>query len=413
MWNLIRRTCSRLLKMRGRNSGNRYAAKPRRAHVVLSIGNRYAAKPRRAHVVLSIGHRYAAKPRRAHAVLSIGNRYAAKPRRAHVVLSRGHRYAAKPRRGRDGLSRGNRYAVRCQLIAVAAAAMIICEFIVITSDSSAQQQEQTRGLRVKKLEESRPASTTPTDPRQPRTYRSTTSTASPSELRKSASATEAVIGVTLWRLRPAQSADNQDARILEHKASKSTEWTPERIEAETRIKEGERVRVSIESPSTGYLYVIDREQYADGSLGDAYLIFPTARTRGGNNSVVAGRVVEFPAQEDNPPYFTLTRSRPDHVAEVLTLIVSPQPLAELAAGAEPLKVTAAKLSQWEKEWGGRTEQFELEGGAGLPYTKAEKSAGGDGSRMLTQGDPLPQTVLRLSAKPGTPVLAKIVLRIDR
>lgn len=290
--------------------------------------------------------------------------------------------------------------------------MVILSAAMFT-DSFAQQQDQTRGLRVKRLEESRPASAAPTDPKQPRTYRSTTSTASPSELRKSVLASEAIIGVTLWRLRPAQSADNQDARILEHKPSRNAEWTAERIEAETRIIEGERLRVSIESPSTGYLYVIDRERYADGGLGDAYLIFPTARTRGGNNSVVAGRVIEFPAQEDNPPYFTLTRSRPDHVAEVLTLIVSPQPLAELAVGSEPLKVTAEKLSQWENEWGGRAERFELEGGAGLPYTKAEKSAGGDGSRMLTQGDPLPQTVLRLNAKPGTPVLVKIVLQIGR
>lgn len=361
MWN-IRRSCSPSSKMRTRNSGNRYAAKSRGGRDDLSIGSRYAAKRRR---------------------------------------------------DRDVLSKGHRHAVHRQLIAGTAVAMIICEFIVITSNSFALGQDQTRGLRVKKLEESRPASTTPTDPRQPRTYRSTTSTASSSELRKSASASEAIIGVTLWRLRLAKGDDGQGARILEHKAAKSAEWIPERIEAETRINEGERVRVSIESPSTGYLYVIDREQYADGGFGDAYLIFPTARTRGGNNSVVAGRVIEFPAQEDNPPFFTLTRNRADHVADVLTLIVSPQPLADLAAGAEPVKVTAEKLSQWEKDWGGRAEQFELEGGAGLPYTKAEKTAGGDGSRMLTQGDPLPQTVLRLNAKPGSPVLAKVVLRIAR
>src|SRR6185369_1856503 len=111
----------------------------------------------------------------------------------------------------------------------------------------------------------------------------------------------------------------------------------ERIEADTRISEGERVRVSIESPSTGYLYVIDREQYADGTSGDAYLIFPTARTRGGHNAVVAGRVLEFPAQEDNPPYFTLTRSRPGHIGEALILIVSPQPLVDLPVSSEPIK----------------------------------------------------------------------------
>ena len=288
--------------------------------------------------------------------------------------------------------------------------VIGCSFSI---NSFSQQQDQTRGLKVKKIEESRPASTAPVDPKQPRTYRSTTSTASSSEIRRSASASEAVIGVTLWRLRSAQSADNRGARILEHQGAKSAEWTAERIEAGTRISEGERVRVSIESPATGYLYVIDREQYADGSLGDPYLIFPTTRTRGGNNAVVAGRVIEFPAQQDNPPYFTLTRSRPGHIGEVLILIVSPQPLAELPGSSEPIKVASDQLAQWEKEWGGRAEQFELEGGAGLPYTKAEKSAGGDGSRMLTQGDPLPQTILRMNAKPGVPVLAKVLLQIAR
>lgn len=292
-------------------------------------------------------------------------------------------------------------------------AMIVAAWWAVPGDCFALRQDQTRGLRVKKLEESRPASTTPADPAQPRTYRSTTSTASSSELRKSASASEAVIGVTLWRLRPSQTGDNQGARLLEQKASRSTEWTAERIETETRISEGERVRVSIESPGTGYLYVIDREQYVDDSLGDGYLIFPTARTRGGNNSVVAGRVVEFPAQEDNPPYFTLTRSRPEHVGESLIFIVSPHPLVELPIGSEPTRVPAEKLTQWEKEWGGKAEQFELEGGAGLPYTSAEKAAGGDGSRMLTQGDPLPQTVLRVNARSGNPVLVKLLLRIAR
>jgi hypothetical protein len=214
-------------------------------------------------------------------------------------------------------------------------------------------------------------------------------------------------------LRSAKSSDNNGARILEHQAAKSAEWTAERIEADTRISEGERVRVSIESPSTGYLYVIDREEYTDGSLGDAYLIFPTARTRGGNNSAVAGRVIEFPAQDDNPPYFTLTRSRPEHIGETLILIVAPKPLAELPIGSEPLKLSSEMLAQWEKDWGGRAEKFELEGGAGLPYTKAEKSAGGDGSRMLTQTDPLPQTILRLNTRPGSPVLVKVELRIAR
>ncbi len=278
---------------------------------------------------------------------------------------------------------------------------------------AAQQPDQTRGLHVKKIEDSRPASSQPSDPKQPRTYRSTTSSASSSELRQSASASEAVIGVTLWRLHAAQASDNNEARILDHATAKNAEWSAARIEASKPIGEGERVRLSIESPSSGYLYVIDQEHYVDGSMGDPFLIFPTSRTRGGNNAVVAGRVIEVPAQEDNPPYFTLTRSSTQHIGEMLIMIVSPQPIAELPVSAEPLKVPSEKLRDWEKAWGGRAEQFELEGGAGLPYTKVEKAAGGDGSRMLTQTDPLPQTILRLNAKPGTPALVKIPLQIGR
>jgi hypothetical protein len=293
--------------------------------------------------------------------------------------------------------------------AIAVLLFLICAWCV----TAASLQDQTRGLRIKKVEESRPAAAAPEASGQPRTYKSTNSTVSSTEMRKSAAGSEAVLGVTLWRLRPAQSVDNKDARILEQKSEKSAEWTAERIEAGTPLTEGDRVRISIESPSTGYLYVIDRELYADGSRGEAGVIFPTRQTRGGNNSVVAGKVIEFPAQEDNPPYFTLSRSRKDHVGEELTLIVTPQPLAEIPPSATPVKITSEQLAQWEKQWGGAAEQFELEGGAGRQYTKQEKAAGADGSRMLTQSDPLPQTVLRVNAKPGSALLVKVVIGMAR
>lgn len=278
---------------------------------------------------------------------------------------------------------------------------------------SAGQQGQTRGLHLKRIEESRPASAAPVDPAQPRTYRSATSTASASDLRKSSSPTEAIIGVTLWRLKPSQPSDAGAARILEHKTTTNTEWFAERIEAGSTVNEGDRVRVSIESPSAGYLYVIDREQHSDGSLSDAYVIFPTDRTRGGDNTVAGGKVVEFPAQDDNPPYFTLTRSSPDHTGELLSVIVSPTPLADIRIGSEPAKVPSDLLSKWERAWSAKVDQFELEGGAGRAYTREEKAAGANGSRMLTQGDPLPQTVFRMDAKPGSPLLVKILLRIAR
>jgi len=232
-----------------------------------------------------------------------------------------------------------------------------------------------------------------------------------SDPRKSSSTSESVIGVTIWRLRAVKAGDNSGARILEQKSSRKVEWTAERIEADAQLNEGDRVRLSIESPSTGYLYVIDREQYIDGSLGDPFLIFPTTHTRGGNNSVAAGRVIEFPAQEDEPPYFVLTRSRAEHIGELLIIIVASRPLSGIQPGPEPIKIPAEELANWEKDWGGATERFELEGGGGMAYSNAEKIAGESGSRMLTQSDPLPQTILRVGSKPGSPVLVKVPLRI--
>lgn len=309
---------------------------------------------------------------------------------------------------KDLLSRFSISATGTKSVGLGLSLFFIANAIVIANSLS--PQEQTRGLHVKKIEENRPAASAPADPKQPRTYRSATSNVSASDAHKSG-AGEAVIGVTLWRLRQARSTDNQDARILEHQPARNQEWAAERMEADARLKEGERVRLSIESPSTGFLYVIDREEYSNGSIGDPFVIFPTTRTRGGNNSVVGGKVIEFPGQGDNPPYFTLTRSRADHVGELLIIIASPRQIPELQSLSDAAPVPADKLVSWEKDWGGRVERFELEGGAGLPYTGVEKTAGGDGSRMLTQGDPLPQTILRVNAKTGEPTMVKLHLRI--
>jgi len=98
-----------------------------------------------------------------------------------------------------------------------------------------------------------------------------------------------VVGVTLWRLRPANRADAGE-RLIVHDDNATTEWLPERISANTKLVQGDRLRISVEAVRAGYLYVIDREQYADGTLGEPYLIFPTKRTAGGDNEVAIGRL---------------------------------------------------------------------------------------------------------------------------
>jgi hypothetical protein len=238
--------------------------------------------------------------------------------------------------------------------------------------------------------------------------KSTTSTGAPAP----SSSTAAQLGLTIWRLRPSSAMDN-GGRIIVHHEGEAEDWTPERVESTTLLQMGERIRFSFESPQTGYLYVVDREQYANGSTGDPYLIFPTTRTRNGDNQVAPGRIIEIPGQEDRPNFFTLRRSRPDQTGEWLTVIVTPQPMEEIAIGAKPLLLSSAQVAQWENQWGGGTEKFEMTNGAGKTWTDAEQQAGANATRQLTREDHGPQTIYRVAVKPGAPFLIKVGLRYSR
>ncbi len=217
------------------------------------------------------------------------------------------------------------------------------------------------------------------------------------------------LGLTIWRLRPTKKTD-EGARIIVQEGENANEWTPERIAADTPMKMGERIRFSFESPVPGYLYVIDREQYADGSFGDPYLIFPTTRTRNADNQVAPGRIIEIPGQDDRPNFFSLKQSRKDQTGEILTVIVAAQPLSEITIGANALKLSPETVMQWEKQWGAQTQKFEMNDGVGKIWTKAEQEAGANSTRQLTQEEPAPQTIYRVAVKPGSPILVKVKMR---
>ena len=222
-------------------------------------------------------------------------------------------------------------------------------------------------------------------------------------------APETVVGVTLWRLRPANRTDSGE-RLIVHDDNAVSEWLPERISATTRLVQGDRLRMSVETVRSGYLYVIDREQYADGTLGEPYLIFPTTRTSGGNNQVSVGRLLEIPAQDDSPPFFTMKKSRPDHVAEVLSVIVTPSPLGEVQISDKAQKLTDAQVAGWEKAWGTSVGHLEMST-TGQAWTKAEKDAT---TRALTASAPAPQLLFyRPSLKSTEPMFVKLRLQYRR
>lgn len=228
----------------------------------------------------------------------------------------------------------------------------------------------------------------------------------------SAVADDTVVGVTVWRLRRSTPADTGE-RIISHEADDEVEWLPERISSNTKLTPGDRLRISVEAARTGYLYVIDRELYADGSVGEPYLIFPTTRTLNGDNSVRVGKLLEIPAQDDAPPYFRVRRSRPDHVAEVLTVFITPKPLEEVQITDKALKLSDAQVASWEKQWSTMVGSIELENGAGASWTKEEKQAALGGSVVLNAHAPAPQVVYyRPRAKVSEPIMVKVQLRYN-
>ena len=187
-------------------------------------------------------------------------------------------------------------------------------------------------------------------------------------------------------------------------------WLPERSPVDTVLPVGQQVRVAVEASRAGYLYVVDRESYADGSLGDPVLVFPTRRLRDGEHAVQAGRVIEIPDLTDEPPYFTLKRSRPDHTGEQILLVVAPQPLAGVTVGQDAQPLPRATVDDWTKRWATGHRKLESAGGAGKAYTASEQEAGSGPSRLLTRGEPLPQTLYRVEGTAGQPTLIVVNLR---
>lgn len=222
-------------------------------------------------------------------------------------------------------------------------------------------------------------------------------------------APDTVVGVTIWRLRPANRADSGE-RLIVHDDNSTTEYLPERISSTTKLVQGDRLRISVEAVRAGYLYVIDREQYADGSLGEPYLIFPTTRTAGGDNEVSVGRLLEIPAQDDAPPFFTMRKSRPDHVAEVVSVLVTPTPLEGVQITDKALKLSEAQVTNWEKMWGSGVGRLEMST-AGQTWTKEEKESR---TRALTSNAPAPQLLFyRPSLKSNDSMFVKLRLSYRR
>ncbi len=232
------------------------------------------------------------------------------------------------------------------------------------------------------------------------------------------------VGVTFWQLREARKDDNPEAveqtRIVKRKKGAAVEstaqMTPVRAQSETRFSDGDILRLTVEVPFESYIYLLNREQYADGTMSDPYLVFPARQDTGRSAKGVPGKLIYIPNETD---YFEITRlssEGPEKTAEVFTVLLSTEPLAELPPLADDedyRRIDPRQLKEWESKWGGRVWKFEKIGGAGAAITSAEKKAGASGGALLSDSDPEPQTVYHVGRKPGEPLVFTIPVRIRK
>jgi hypothetical protein len=200
-----------------------------------------------------------------------------------------------------------------------------------------------------------------------------------------------VVGITVWRLQEHRPGDGGE-RLLGHNGSKTVELEPKRVSAQTLFSKDDKVRITVETAREGYLYIVDRERYANGKQGEPYLIFPVTTIRGGENHVLPGHIFELPAQDDDPPYFDMGRSRPDQVGEQITLLITPAPLKDLAPKEDRQRLAPEQYVQFEKESDISAGIAEATANQRLGWSKEEKSAGRDPALGLSATAPLPQTL---------------------
>lgn len=217
------------------------------------------------------------------------------------------------------------------------------------------------------------------------------------------------LGVTFWRLRPVKETDGDVPTFAVRVGDGTQKWAAERVKSSTRFKPGDRVRFTIEASRSGYMYIANREVYADGTYGDAEVIFPTLRTRSGDNHVSAGTLVEIPGATDSVPYFTIQPRRADYVGEELIVVITPNEMTDIEKTLRPQPISVDKLGKWYA-WQMGADVYDADDGEGIAYTQTEADAAENTSRSLTREEPLPQTIYRLKIPKDMPLF--VIVRME-
>jgi hypothetical protein len=230
------------------------------------------------------------------------------------------------------------------------------------------------------------------------------------------------VGVTFWRLRPARRVDDpvvlEPKRIVKRIKGKEVETTikltPERVESEAQFSDGEKLRVSIEAPFESYVYILNQEQYADGTLSDPFLIYPSAADIRANKRAAPGRLIYVPEEPDYFEISTLNPGGKKKSGEMFTIVLSSELVGMLPAlerNEDTRKTDQALFNRLRHDWGGAVWKFQQIGEARRNITRVEKKAGPKGGELLADGDPQSQMVYHVARRADGIVLFQIGIKI--
>jgi hypothetical protein len=259
------------------------------------------------------------------------------------------------------------------------------------------------------------------------------------------------VGVTIGRGRPATEAEIKDHSLAkvsicagregpENRCIRWQDMVVERVSDDTPITDRTPVQMMIEylayrdaagtqqAPDrVGYLYVINRVQFPDGTASSPKLIYPTRQTYGGNGIVVPGKPVMLP---DPQRLWQINRNKTATQAfETYIIIVSPKPLKDsrglelqdnnLGDNTVPLELDKELVKKWVQWWGGGVIRSDFKEGLGQLFTQREQSASGNPTATsrdtvvmdadLKQDDPRPQIGFHKAITPGGTILITIKL----
>ncbi len=178
------------------------------------------------------------------------------------------------------------------------------------------------------------------------------------------------VGITMWRLRPPAPYESGFLLPVRLSDGQRASWIPERVALDEEFQAGDRVRFAVESYTKGYVYVFNRETYADGSSGRPKMIFPESLRD--DNRVSPGILLDFPDRREDVPYFVLRPKKDNYSGESVTVVISVKPLTNFTVDGIGYLTNPASLA--EMEAAADFDIFEREDIADAIYTRQEAEA---------------------------------------